>query len=1617
MLGHRGSHNSQNQRHERAGIRTSARSDAIGRRPTSFARSVPATTTPPPSIASPPSTATPHSLPTPPVPSRARPSLNKALTGIFGRAAKLLKKPAVLLASPLRLVIRTGKRLFARYRSSKLHATTKRLTAKLKSLPPVAKTIALYQKSKTKGYTTLRYLALHAGPLTPLLRKTVYLARAVETRATKKITKTNFRRLLLLVGVVLFAVLFFATQSRAATGWVYPDGDITRWNAQSGCTTTTHWDCINDQLSGNPVNDQIDFINTTTTNTNHTAEFTMTSVAGTANPVSQVQLRVYARTAACAGTGGNNCDAIDINIRINGQLQTAVQHILTTSSTLYTATYNGSWTGDDDLQIIITRVVRGGGQSAADNIIVSAAHAEVTYEVSSELEQNSYRYFDQPTGADFEFGGSGIIQSNPTTGTDAAYAIEQDGDFIYTVGYEAVSGNSWRIEKRHKESGQLCTASACGTEFGTGGVITSSPTTGDDRAWSIAVDGDFIYIAGEQATNNKQWRIEKRDKQTGQLASGFGAGGVVTYNYGSLDDKAYAIVHDDNYLYVGGYEGIASGNTQIRIEKRNKQSGELCINSSACTSGEFGTNGFYRHNPGSATDIVTDMKLDGGRLYYTASSASLNSAVVGYLSSETGSDLSSAAFNIRQGQNDSVGYEALAVDEDYVYVAGQSGSIGNDSEQFLIKVNKDTLEFCDNSSTCDAGAFNGGEPIKINPSSADDTITTLAIEDSYIYTAGTDRSQDGGFSRWMIQKRNKTDGSLVTGFGANGTILYKPSTNHDEPRGIAIENGNMWIAGYDVQPGNYQWNIQKRKTSDGSLLSQDIAYSGSAVAAQNTAITAEEGVPFNLRASISASLGDFGANQQFKLQYAERTGLTCSLDFSAETYQDVHDATEFRTLNSIDKLADPSQLPASTALSTAFSPDGKYLTVAHATSPFITIYEIDSATNTFTKLANPASLPAGTGRGTAFSPDGKYLTVAHATSPFITIYEIDSATNTFTKLANPAQLPASIGNGAAFSPDGKYMTVSHDFSPFITIYEIDSATNTFTKLANPSVLPTASGTGTAFSPDGKYMTVSHTATPFITIYEIDSATNTFTKLANPGTLPANTAHSTAFSPDGKYMTVSHNATPFITIYEIDSATNTFTKLANPGTLPANTAYSTAFSPDGKYMTVAHDTTPFITIYEIDSATNTFTKLANPASLPAGIGRGTAFSPDGKYMSVAHNTTPFITAYEFNREGLPIQFHDNSVIPNGAAITSSSEDPNPGAGNKVMQSYVESNPFVNPNTIPNGDYGVWDFSLVNNGALPGNNYCLRIVYGAGDELDSYSVLPEITIEAVNVAPAAPTLIEPVYPAFEISMTPTFGLRTSDADSDALQYRIQVCSDSACNSIVRTIDQTTSQTGWSGQDALGNTAYVGASSVNDSTIAQHVYQAPALDPDVEYWWRAQAIDPEGSNTWSSWSSTDRFMTEMENQPPSNVILELPNDSATDVGVSPRFELLAEDPDFESVQFRIEVCSTSNCSSIVRTIDQTLSQLGWTGQDRMGGTAYFADAFLFGSTVAVHNYQAPALNYSTQYWWRAQAIDPEGSNTWSNWSSIRTFTTQAVPPPSSGTTNIQGGTTIHGGTRIGN
>lgn len=117
------------------------------------------------------------------------------------------------------------------------------------------------------------------------------------------------------------------------------------------------------------------------------------------------------------------------------------------------------------------------------------------------------------------------------------------------------------------------------------------------------------------------------------------------------------------------------------------------------------------------------------------------------------------------------------------------------------------------------------------------------------------------------------------------------------------------------------------------------------------------------------------------------------------------------------------------------------------------------------------------------------------------------------------------------------------------------------------------------------------------------------------------------------------------------------------------------------------------------------------------GVGSCASPSGGTPAVYTDVTA----------GTLIAYNDNAAPSDGATLTANASDPTHGGDTVVNQTYEELNTFTNSvAAIPAGQDGMWDFSLIDNGAATGSTYCTRIVLSSGTPLDTYTVYPEITI---------------------------------------------------------------------------------------------------------------------------------------------------------------------------------------------------------------------------------------------------------------------------------------------------
>jgi hypothetical protein len=117
-------------------------------------------------------------------------------------------------------------------------------------------------------------------------------------------------------------------------------------------------------------------------------------------------------------------------------------------------------------------------------------------------------------------------------------------------------------------------------------------------------------------------------------------------------------------------------------------------------------------------------------------------------------------------------------------------------------------------------AFGTNGVVTSNPSVDSDYAYAIAIDSSAMYVVGYDRSPGYGNTQWRIEKRSLTNGSLVTAFGTNGVITSNPSAYGDYANDIAIDSSGMYVVGYDHSPSNvsFQWRIEKRSLADGSLV-------------------------------------------------------------------------------------------------------------------------------------------------------------------------------------------------------------------------------------------------------------------------------------------------------------------------------------------------------------------------------------------------------------------------------------------------------------------------------------------------------------------------------------------------------------------------------------------------------------------------------------------------------------------------------------------------------------------------------------------------------------------------------------------------------------------------------
>jgi subtilisin len=152
------------------------------------------------------------------------------------------------------------------------------------------------------------------------------------------------------------------------------------------------------------------------------------------------------------------------------------------------------------------------------------------------------------------------------------------------------------------------------------------------------------------------------------------------------------------------------------------------------------------------------------------------------------------------------------------------------------------------------------------------------------------------------------------------------------------------------------------------------------------------------------------------------------------------------------------------------------------------------------------------------------------------------------------------------------------------------------------------------------------------------------------------------------------------------------------------------------------------------------------------------------------------------------------------------------------------------------------------------------------------------------------------------------------------------------------------------------------VNQTGITNTYYDVPSgkLSWSTTYYWRANASNDNGTSAWSGYW---QFKTPSKPQPPAAPTLISPTNNSTVSNLIPKLQWNASTG---ATSYGLQVSTNSRFTSIV------ISQTGITDTQYIPSTN---------------------LNWSTTYYWRANASNDNGT---SSWSAYRQFKTPSKPQP---------------------
>ena len=351
-----------------------------------------------------------------------------------------------------------------------------------------------------------------------------------------------------------------------------------------------------------------------------------------------------------------------------------------------------------------------------------------------------------------------------------AIALQPDGKFV-SAGYSANSANSSDFAlARYNSDGSL------DATFGTGGKVTTDIGNDDNASFALAIQTDGKFVAAGSRFNGADDDFALiRYNSDGTLDNTFGAGGIVTTNFGGSSEIIDAItIQPDGKIVAAGYR--VSGSFFDFALARYNSNGSL--------DDTFGSGGRITTSITDFDDLARAIALQADGKIVVVGEANADFAAARYNANGSLDTTFDGDGTVVTSINlfDSA-YDVAIQGDGKIVAAGEAGN-GSNSDFALVRY--------ESNGSLDA-TFDGDGKVTTTIGESDEFASSVAIQASGNIIAGG-FSYNGANDDFALVRYN-SNGSLDLTFGAGGrTTTDFGNSSFDYISAIAVQSTNRLIA-------------------------------------------------------------------------------------------------------------------------------------------------------------------------------------------------------------------------------------------------------------------------------------------------------------------------------------------------------------------------------------------------------------------------------------------------------------------------------------------------------------------------------------------------------------------------------------------------------------------------------------------------------------------------------------------------------------------------------------------------------------------------------------------------------------------------------------------------------